>query len=146
MNPLLQTGFQPKTEFTLDDNLLKINILESNNGKKSYISVEDDVISKSGRGVSEFLYDYSITKHVGGNFTLDFEVNDDVVADFVYDKVNETYEIHLEKGDSETKYFSRVLSLPESEVLKIHFINHKFDSKPNEIQASSGKPRVVIHG
>ena len=134
-----------ETEFTLDNNLLKINILEANNGKKSYISVEDEDIDKSVRGVSEFLYDYSITKHVGGNFTLDFEVNDNVVTDFVYDKVNKTYEIHLESGNSKTKKFSRELNIPENDILKIHFINHKFKSKPNRIQ-SVGKPRVVIHG
>lgn len=132
-------------EFAIDNNLLKVNILESSNGKKSYISVEDDGINLAGRGVTEFLYDYSITKNEDGTFTLDFEVNDNVTTDFVYDDVNEVYEIHLEKGTSKNKVFSRTLNASKSNsMLKIDFVNHKSMARTSE-QITTKKP-ILIYG
>ncbi|SEB71747.1 hypothetical protein SAMN04489761_1550 [Tenacibaculum sp. MAR_2009_124] len=131
------------TQFTLDNNLLKVNILEAKNGKKSYISIEDDGINKSGRGVTEFLYDYSITKNIDGTFTLDFEVNNNVTTDFVYDDESETYEIHLESGKTKNKRFSRTLNVSTNKILKIDFVNHKYSGRSNKVSMSK-KPILVV--
>ncbi|CAM1373965.1 hypothetical protein [Tenacibaculum xiamenense] len=141
------TASRQGTQFSLDNNLLKVNILEAANGKKSYISVEDDGINKSVKGVTEYLYDYSITKNIDGTFVLDFEVNNNVTTHFIYDKVNETYEIHLKPGKAMDKNFSRVLNVPDSKVLKIDFVNHYSNHHNRNADYHfqvSGKPIIVI--
>ncbi len=137
------TASRQGTEFTLDNNLLKVNILEAKNGKKSYISVEDDGINKSGRGVTEFLYDYSITKNIDGTFTLDFEVNDNVTTDFVYNKNENIYEVHLKSGKSTNKTFSRNLDILQNGILKIDFVNHK-NARSSESEFATRKPKAIV--
>lgn len=103
----LESNKKHKTQFSIDDELLKINILEATNKKNSYITIEDDFYSKNKSDKPEFLDDYSLTRNTDGSFTLNFEVKDNVIADFIYNEKNNTHEVHLKSGKSKNKDFSR---------------------------------------
>ncbi|CAL2087977.1 conserved exported protein of unknown function [Tenacibaculum sp. 190524A02b] len=136
--------------FKLENNLLKVGFLEENNGKQTSIAIEDENITFA-KGVTEYLNNYSVTKNKDNTFSLNFEVDENVIAEFVYNENVETYEVHLSKGKSKITKFERILSKPNDDILKIDFVNHK-TSNTNNIQnrnyGEAGeiprKPRVII--
>ncbi|WP_299136232.1 hypothetical protein [uncultured Tenacibaculum sp.] len=131
--------------FNLENDFLKIGFLEDNNGKKTQITVEDENISYA-KGVTEFLNNYSVTKNENESFTLDFEVNNNVQTEFIYNEKDDIYEVHLSNGLTKTKKFSRVLEVPNNNILKVNFVNHKFFSKSEENLTSmvDRKPKLEI--
>ncbi|MGG8497017.1 hypothetical protein ACQY1Q_11400 [Tenacibaculum sp. TC6] len=139
-----QTANKQSTNFVLENDFLKVNILESNNGKKTRIAVEDENSSTfANKGITEFLNNYSVTKNTDGTFTLDFEVNNNVQTEFIYNKVEGVYEVHLKNGDAKTKNFSRVLEINDNDALKIDFVNYKNLGRSEETYTVD-KPKVVI--
>ncbi|CAM1355259.1 hypothetical protein [Tenacibaculum halocynthiae] len=131
--------------FNLENDLLKIGFLEENNGKKTQITVEDENITFAKKGVTEFLNNYSVTKNADGTFILDFEVNNNVQTEFIYNELKEIYEIHLSNGTAKTTQFSRLIELPYTNILKIDFVNHKYNSRTNAEQIGNDKkPRLIM--
>jgi hypothetical protein len=142
-----ETAKEHSNNFNLENDFLKIGFLEESNGKKIQITVEDENITFAKKGVTEFLKNYSVTKNEDGTFILDFEVNNNVQTEFVYNDTKEIYEVHLSNGLSKKHNFSRTLEVPVSNILKIDFVNHKYSprsSQQPEDMYTKGKPRVII--
>lgn len=136
-------------EFAIENDQLKIGFLESNKGKRTKISIEDENITFAKGGVTEFLNSYSITQKTDGTFQLNFKVNNNVITEFIYNKDIETYEVHLSNGETNQKDFSRIINVSEN-VLRLDFVNHKKVSEKNHSKESefvtSSKPKVIIGG
>ena len=135
-------------EFMLDNNKLRIGLVDANTYKRANISVEDENITFGKGNDGEFLSTYSVKANEDGTYQLDFKVNGNVKTEFVYNESIETYEVHLSKGKGENKEFSRVLEMPENGTLNIDFVNHN-DNQSNRGYASKEtstrrKPRVSI--
>ncbi|CAM1350407.1 hypothetical protein [Tenacibaculum crassostreae] len=141
-----KTATRHSNDFSIENDQLKIGFLESNNGKKTKIYVEDENITFA-KGVSEFLSTYSITANEDGTYQLNFTVNDNVATDFTYNEELETYEVHLSNGTSTQKTFSRQLEMNSvSKMLKLDFVNHKYSGKTEEEVAVERKPKSIIIG
>lgn len=131
--------------FKLENDFLKVGFLEENNGKKTQITVEDENITFAKKGVTEFLNNYSVTKNEDGTFTLDFQVNENVQTEFIYNETKEIYEVHLSSGLTKSQNFSRTIEVPQSNVLKIDFVNHKHSARSEQQMELAGKkPQIVI--
>ncbi|RBW54316.1 hypothetical protein DS884_17875 [Tenacibaculum sp. E3R01] len=132
--------------FNLENDFLKIGFLEDNNGKKTQITVEDENITFAKKGVTEFLNNYSVTKNEDGTFTLDFQVNNNVQTEFIYNELKEIYEVHLSIGLCKNTKFIRTLNVSSSKQLKIDFVNHKFNKNKmaRTSESSTRKPKVHI--
>lgn len=134
-------------DFAIENNQLKIGLSETDKGKRTQISVEDENIIFTKRGVTEFLNSYSIEKNENGTFLLNFKVNDNVTSEFIYNEDIETYEVHLANGKSKQKNFSRVINVfSENNLLKIDFVNHKKTSSRRLLtgEYAGRKPRLIF--
>ncbi|WP_299006555.1 hypothetical protein [uncultured Tenacibaculum sp.] len=141
-----KTATKHSNDFSIENDQLKIGFLETNRGTTTKIYVEDDNITLA-KGVTEFLNSYSITANVDGTYTVNFTVNDNVATDFNYNEELETYEVHLSNGTSTQKTFSRELKMqPDSNVLKLDFVNHKYSSRTEEAIDTERKPKSIIIG
>lgn len=141
-----KTATKHSNDFSIENDQLKIGFLEANRGTTTKIYVEDDNITFA-KGVTEFLSTYSITANEDGTYTLNFTVNDNVATDFNFNEEIETYEVHLSNGTSTQKTFSRELKMqPDSNVLKLDFVNHKYSSKTEEAIDTERKPKSIIIG
>lgn len=141
-----KTATKHSNDFSIENDQLKIGFLEANRGTTTKIYVEDDNITFA-KGVTEFLSTYSITANEDGTYTLNFTVNDNVATDFNFNEEIETYEVHLSNGTSTQKTFSRELKMqPDSNVLKLDFVNHKYSSRTEEAIDTERKPKSIIIG
>jgi hypothetical protein len=135
-------------DLSIEGDQLNISIIDANVSEKSSLSIIDDNIKLQSKGSSEMLSSYSVQGNEEGTFDLAFDVSDNVKVSFVYNQAINTYEIHLEEGNSSTNNFSRILEKEEGHPLKIDFVNHT--SNGNAKSASSAmirKPKVIIdHG
>jgi hypothetical protein len=139
-----KTATKHSSDFSIDNDHLKIGFLEANNGKRKNIYIEDENITFA-KGITEFLNSYSITANGDGTYKLDFTVNDNVSTHFKYNEDLEVYEVHLSEGNSDEKQFSRDLRIDSNELLKINFINYKnVSAKGAVLESISEKPKVVI--
>ncbi|CAL2093921.1 hypothetical protein [Tenacibaculum sp. 190524A02b] len=130
--------------FKLENNLLKVGFLEESNGKQTSIAVVDENITFA-KGVTEYLNNYSVTKNKDNTFTLNFEVNESVSTEFVYNESIETYEVHLFKGEAKVKNFSKTITLlHENDILKIDFVNHKYVNRSMGEAAFDRKPKLIM--
>ncbi|WP_299107317.1 hypothetical protein [uncultured Tenacibaculum sp.] len=130
-------------EYAIENDQLKIGFIENNSGKKTNISVTDDNITFARGTVTEFLNSYSITSNEDNTYRLDFKVNEDVKAEFIYNEIKDVYEVHLSKGDAKQVNFSRHFEMSHSGVLKINFVNHKFSGRAQE-RMTTEKPKTII--
>ena len=138
-----KTATKHSNDFSIENDQLKIGFLETNNGKRTKIYVEDENITFA-KGVTEFLNSYSVTANGDGTYQLNFEVNDNVTTDFVYNEETETYEIHLASGETVQKDFSRQMEKISEKPLKINFVNHKDYSAKGEVLEVIEKPIIVL--
>ncbi|MDE1208140.1 hypothetical protein [Tenacibaculum larymnensis] len=138
-----KTATKHSNGFSIEKDHLKIGFLETTNGKRKSIYVEDENITFA-KGITEFLNSYSITSNGDGTYKLDFTVNDNVATDFIYNESSEAYEIHLTNGESTEKSFSRELE-SLNKILKINFVNHKYSGRSQEnLLAVVTKPIIEI--
>lgn len=142
------TASKQTEELFIDGNQLTIGFIDTNTDKKPNITIQDDNISvKTSAKTKNMLETYSISSNGDGTLSLDFNVADQVIVDFVKNEENGIYEIHLEEGKSTTSDFSRVIEL-ENDPVKIDFVNHVSSSnsaKGTEAkQVIRRKPRVII--
>ena len=144
------TASKHSNNFAIENDQLKIGFLESNKGKRTKISIEDENITFAKGGVTEFLNSYSITQKTDGTFQLNFKVNDNVTTEFIYNEDTETYEVHLSNGDNKQKDFSRIINASSENILRLDFVNHKKIHEKSLSRESgfvtNSKPKVVIGG
>ncbi|GFD73554.1 hypothetical protein [Tenacibaculum mesophilum] len=138
-----KTSTKHSNDFSIENNHLKIGFLETTNGKRKSIYVEDENITFA-KGITEFLNSYSITSNGDGTYSLDFTVNDNVATDFIYNDKLKTHEIHLSRGESLQKGFSRELETKANGVLKIDFVNHKQQLSKGVLQKLIRKPVIIL--
>ncbi|MDG2193961.1 MAG: hypothetical protein P8K77_03720 [Polaribacter sp.] len=133
-----------KNNFSLDDDKIKIRFVDNNTSGSTQITVEDENATfAKGANNNRFLKEYEVTGNADGTFQLDFEINEGIQSEFVYNKESSTYEIHLSKGDSTEKQFSRAIDIADDGVLKVDFVNHKYAGK-GEATGPGRKPRIII--
>lgn len=133
-----------KNNFSLDDNKIKIRFVDNNTSKNTQITVEDEnaTFAKGGDN-GEFLKEYKVIKKSDGTFQLDFEINEGIQPGFVYNEELSTYEIHLSKGNSSEKEFSKTMDAAADGMLKIDFVNHEYAGK-GAAAGPGRKPRLII--
>ncbi|KAF9658552.1 hypothetical protein ABHQ57_11210 [Tenacibaculum sp. ZH5_bin.1] len=136
-----KTSTKHSNDFSIENNHLKIGFLETRNGKRTNIYIEDENITFA-KGITEFLNSYSITANEDGTCQLDFTVNDNVNTDFVYNENLDVYEIHLSAGESLQKTFSRHFEMNSDKMLKLDFVNHKYSGRTEE-ETAERKPRII---
>ncbi|MFD2530385.1 hypothetical protein [Polaribacter marinaquae] len=145
-----QSSKKQSKELLIDDQELSIGFIDTRSNKTSNISIIDDNIEMAKKNLDDtFLSEYSITSNEDGTYDLDFTVKNQTTVDFVYNQEANIYEIHLEKGKSSERDFSRNFTKLEGEVLRIDFVNHFLNLtnlKSNNLAraTSEKKPRMII--
>lgn len=138
-------------EIFIDGNQLNIGFIDSRRDRKSNITIEDDniTLAKNSAKNEEMLSEYSVFSNEDGTINLDFTVKNKVSVEFVYNEIENIYEIHLEKGNSNEADFSRSFTKNEGEVLRIDFVTHTNTDASAKGEAVGSfakerKPRIVI--
>ncbi|MBL4642425.1 MAG: hypothetical protein JKY44_02415 [Flavobacteriaceae bacterium] len=130
---LSKVGFDTKDQYredlTLNDNTLRIGFFDNETGKSVKWTIEDENITFAKGNSTNFLKTYVLATNTDGTIQLDFEVNDNIITEFVYNEDLAIHEVHLRKGTSTNKVFSRSLTIPDTGMLKLDFVNHKLLGK-----------------
>lgn len=146
---LSKVGFDTKDQYredlTLNDNKLRIGFFDNETGKSLKMTIEDENITFAKGSSTTFLKTYGLATNTDGSIQLDIEVNDNVVAEFMYNEELAIYEVHLKNGTSSNKMFSRSLTIPDAGVLKLDFVNHKLLGKGMGESSLERMPRVIIN-
>jgi hypothetical protein len=137
------TKDQYRNDFKLDNNTLRVGFFDNETGKKMRFTIEDENITFAKGNSTEFLKEYSLLSNKDGSIQLDFEVNDNVNTEFVYNEDLAAYEVHLSKGAGSENKFSRTLNVSDTGILKLDFVNHKLLGK-GTAESSERKPRVIM--
>jgi len=138
------TKDQHRKEFTLDNNTLSIGFIDSETGKQTKLTIEDENITFAKGNSTNFLKTYELATNTDGTIQLDFEVNNDVATEFKYNEDLATYEVHLSKGTGVNRVFSRSLSIPDTGILKLDFVNHKLLGKGSSSLIAERAPVIII--
>jgi hypothetical protein len=138
------TKDQYRNDFKLDNNTLRIGFFDNETGKKTKFTIEDENITFAKGKNGRFLKEYNMSTNADGSVQLDFKVNDNVDAEFIYNEDLAAYEVHLSKGTSSENTFSRTLDIPDIGILKIDFVNHKFLGKGNVAESLQKIPRIIM--
>ena len=138
------TKDQYREDLTLNDNKLRIGFFDNETGKSMKLTIEDENITLAKGNSTKFLKTYGLTTNDDGTIQLDFEVNNNVQTEFVYNKALSVYEVHLRKGTSTDKVFSRSLTIPDTKILKIDFVNHMTKSKGFSAEMTTTIPVVIM--
>ena len=133
-----------RNDFELENDKLSIGFFDAETGKQTKLTIKDENITLAKGQSTEFLKTYGITRNSDSTIQLDFEVNNNVSTVFVYNEDLNIYEVHLRKGLSENKVFSRTIVMPDTGVLKIDFVNHKLLGKGYSMEMVSRKPEATI--
>ena len=136
------------TELFLENGRLNIDFVDTNSDKHPKITIIDDgtVLDENVDANDEMLAAYTITSNEDGTYKLNFEVKNKVEVDFVYNKVKDIYEIHLEKGNGSKSNFERTFTKKDGSDLKIDFVNHvhSYNITFRSQKKPRRKPRVII--
>lgn len=141
-----KTATKHSNDFSIENDHLKIGFLETNNGKQTEIWIKDDNISFA-KGITEFLNSYNVIAKEDGTYELNFTVNEYINTEFIYNEELKAHEIHLSNSTQINKTsFSRVINSTEEGVLKINFVNHKYQSRTTEssLTETEKKPELII--
>ena len=140
---ILDSEKKYREEFSLENDKLQIGFFDAESGKKSRLMIEDENITFAKGNSTNFLKTYGLATNDDGTIQLDFEVNSNVTTEFVYDEDLGVYEVHLRKGTAIDKVFSRALTIPDTGVLKLDFVNHKYSGK-GLAETTTRKPVIII--
>ncbi|CAA0219728.1 hypothetical protein V2595_05480 [Tenacibaculum maritimum] len=134
-----------KEELPLEEDQLKIGFVEDSYENNRTIFIKDqDILLAKGEENEEFLKEYSLAGSGTDIYQLDFTVNKGITTDFVYNKEEMRYEIHLKEGDNRRKSYSKTFIKTEEAPLEIHFINHR--NQEQRLAADiTGRPVVIIN-
>jgi hypothetical protein len=143
---LSKVGYDAKDQYrenvSLNANTLHIGFFDTETGRSMKLTVEDENITFAKGSSTRFLKTFGLATNNDGTIQLDFEINDSVVAEFVYNEDLAIHEVHLRKGTSTDKVFSRSLTIPDTGVLKLDFVNHNLLGKGTS-EVVERKPRVT---
>ncbi len=135
------------SDLLFSDGKLKVEFINDNQGNKRSLTIFDDdnnkVAQKSGDDNS-LLKEFNIVMNEDGTYGVDFEVENGVEVNFVYNEEISAHEIHLEEGKGNENSFSRTLEKEEGELLNIHFVNHSNNSNAKIAESLIRKPVIVI--
>ncbi|CAA0214824.1 Probable lipoprotein precursor [Tenacibaculum maritimum] len=119
-----------KEELPLEEDQLKIGFVEDSYENNRTIFIKDqDILLAKGEENEEFLKEYSLAGSGTDIYQLDFTVNKGITTDFVYNKEEMRYEIHLKEGNQSggvKENFSRTFIKTEEAPLEIRFVNHRY--------------------
>lgn len=136
-----------KKELAIQDNSLKVGFTDTENGKKSSMTILDNDIKFSRDADEEFLTDYSVTNNEDGTVSLDFKVADGVVVNFIYDEDTSTYQVEMYDGSGSQNDFTQNYVKEDGVPLNIEFIsfsNGQSSRIDGEMTQISNRPRVII--
>jgi len=134
----------------IQDNSLKVGFNDTQNGKKSSMTIMDDDIKFSRNADEEFLADYSVTNNSDGTVSLDFNVSSDVAVEFIYNGDTNAYEIHMRDGTSSQISFNQTYVKEDGVALNIEFISYTEDNQSSRVENAetsmtvSKRPVVII--
>jgi hypothetical protein len=137
------TKDQYRNDFTLENNKLRVGFFDAETGRKTKLTIEDENITLAKGNTTKFLKTYELATNNDGTIQLDFEVNENVITEFVYNEDLGIHEVHLSKGVATNKMFSRSLTVPDTGVLKLDFVNHKLKGK-GTAEYAERKPVIVF--
>lgn len=141
-------GRKVNKALSIENGQLNIDFIDTNSEKKPKITIIDDgiVLGEDVDSNDEMLAEYSITSNADATYNLNFKVKNKVEVDFVYNKEDGIYEIHLEKGKGSKSNFERTFIKNDGSNLKIDFVNHSSSSQNimSKSKRPRRKPRVVI--
>ena len=114
--------------------------------KGSTITILDDDIKFSRNPKKDHLKEYGIDENGDGTYTLNFTVKNNIKVDFIQNQDTGVYEIHLDRGDSSEKDFSRTFTKEEDEDLKISFVNYYYSNTGRALDSveKSEKPKIIV--
>lgn len=134
-----------KENVSLSNDALKIGFVDTESGRKTSITVLDENIRFNRDDENEYLNNYSVTSNENGDYDLDFKVKNNVMVDFVYNQIENIYEIHLEEGTNAQRDYFRTFVKEEGVDLKIDFVNHFVSTTSREEESTTQKkPRFII--
>jgi hypothetical protein len=131
-------------DLSIEGTQFKVGFKDTNTNNNLSITVlDDDLTTMSKSKTRKKLKSFNITRNSDGTFNLNFNVDTNVVVDFVYNSDLESYEIHLENGISQNTSFTRVIENNEGKALNFAFVNHLENIKTKTVNGSvvlSAKP------
>lgn len=131
----------------IQNNSLRVGFNDTQNGKKSSMTIMDDNIQFSRNADEEFLADYSVTNNSDGTVSLDFNVASDVTVEFIYNGDTNAYEIHMRDGTSNGTSFSQTYVKEDGVALNIEFISYidnGQNSRVDEAASMTQRTRPVV--
>ena len=131
---------------SLENNQLSVNFVENSKTKTSFIVEDENILLAKGENNNKFLQEHSF--YVEDNIVqLDFKVRKGINVTFVYNELNDIYEVHLKQGKSNGVSFSKNFVKNDGNPLKIDFVNHlNTSSRGEELASRPRRPRVVVGG
>lgn len=140
----LEVASKVSKDINLVDSKLQVAFFDTQKNNNPSITIIDDNIVFA-KGKNNMLKNYSIKSISDNSYELNFRVSKNVVVDFVYNEALETYDIHLEQGDSKKRNYTRTFEKEEGKALKIDFVNHDSNESAKETEESAPrKPRIII--
>ena len=139
-------------QIPLVNNEIKVNFLSNALYKIPGLTIIDEPIvlrkGTSNKKDDSFLESYSITQNENGNYTLDFTVDDNVVASFSYNEEFARHEIRLEPGDDNgvTTYSQNYTKLADEALIIAfkHIRNTSTGSKLIRLDKPVGPPVLIL--
>lgn len=137
-------------KLSIENNSLRVGFNDTEAGKRSSITIMDDDIKFSRGADEDFLVDYSVTNNGDGTVSLNFNVADDVVVDYMYDGDNDVYEIHLRDASSSETNHTKTFVKEDGVPLQIEFLNYVNDgsgsttSREDQYVTAVKKPIIIM--
>lgn len=137
-----------KEALSIQNSSLRVGFNDSENGKKSFITVIDDDIKFNRDADEDFLTEYSVTDNGDNTITINFKVAEGVEVEHVYNEDEDIYEFHLEDGNNSQRDFTKTFVKEDGIPLNIDFVNYhpNTTARDDEMVSVSTKPRVVVGG
>ena len=137
-----------QTDLFFEDENFKVNFITKSGTSLPSIAVFDDNIKFAKKSEDSFLEEYSVSANEDGTYNLDFTVGNKISVDFVYDSLNNIYEIHLAETvkNNNTNSYSKTFEKEDNKRLQIQFVNHiEVSAKgTSEFAMAIKKPVVII--
>lgn len=87
---------------------------------------------------------YSITKSSDGSFEVEFEVKLNVAVNYVYNAELDSYEIHLNDGQSSETNFTTTIEKNEGKPLQVAFVNYVANQNAKSAELTPIRKPVII--
>lgn len=137
-----------KEALALQGDGLKVGFTDMENGTKSSMTILDNDVQFSRDADEEFLVDYSVTNNGDGSVSLNFNVESNIVVNFVYNGDTNAYEVHMHEGTNNQVSYNQTYAKEDGVPLNIEFISFADDNTSRDESANlvqiSDRPKVII--